>query len=613
MINIRDGIAVIDLNTPPLNCLDHALRTRIVRLVEAATSHAQVKGIVLAGSDRAFSAGADLMEFETPMRTSEPVLDTVLACIEASRKPVVAAISGLAVGGGLELALACHGRVAVGTAVVGLPEVLLGLIPGAGGTQRLPRLIGIEAALNMVESGESVRASELANSGMFDRVVNQRVIEAAIEHALALAARPGALPRARDVSLDAASVRSAVAARREKFMACEKLQPVFSAILEAFAACALPFEAGLKVEGEIFARLAQTRAAHALRYLFKAEREARKIPSELRAKAQPIRTVAVTGSAAHGREIVVAALDAGFDVLLLNEDAAALRCTHQRVVDTYRQAVTAGLQDDIAAARQARLTPSRDWGYLVNADFVVEVVSGDVALRHAVFRKIDKHARPGAILATTTSSIDGDRIAAAIRCPSQLIGLRFHSPGETRKLLEIVHAKGSSPEAIATAIAFGIALKKIPVLTADSSAGLVADRIHRAVRNQYELMIEDGARADELDGALADLGLSVEPVKRAARSGPHPQPPLLGREQIQRRALLSMVNEAACLLAERVVGRGSDIDVILVHGHGFPRSEGGPVFWARQQDRAALEADLRRIEPRAGNTMAQTNLAALLT
>ncbi|WP_257645897.1 enoyl-CoA hydratase/isomerase family protein [Ottowia beijingensis] len=291
MLDIRNGIAVIALDNPPVNSLGHALRERIVQHLDAAEADSAVRGIVLTGSEKAFSAGADVTEFGTPRQLQEPILRTVIARLEASSKPVVAAISGVALGGGLELALGCHGRIAQEKARIGLPEITLGLIPGSGATQRLPRLVGIAAAHALMSGGQPQGARQLATSGLFDDVVAGDVIGAAAARATALAEKGAPYPRARDGELDAAEVQSTVAAQRAKLTARQKLQPAYGALLDALAASTLPFDAGLQKERELFLALVPTTAAQALRYQFKVEREATKLPQAfqlLRARCVPL-------------------------------------------------------------------------------------------------------------------------------------------------------------------------------------------------------------------------------------------------------------------------------------------------------------------------------------
>lgn len=665
---LQDGIAVITLHHPPVNSLSHGLRSFIVQALDAAEADPTVRGIVLTGNDKAFSAGADVAELGTPAQLAEPILLTVLARVAACRKPVVAALSGVALGGGLELAMTCHGRVALASAKVGLPEIHLGLIPGSTGTQLLPRLVGVPKALGMMLTGQPQTAQAWADSGLFDRVVPDDVVGAACALAREWA-DSGALPAStRERTLDSTAVAEQVAAERAKLSARQRLQPAYGALMDAVAGCALPFAEGAKRERELFLQLVSSQAAQALRYQFQAEREATKLPPDVQATPRPVRTVTVIGAGTMGAGIAICALDAGLDVLLLEQNDEALARGQQRVSEHYSGRVAAGkMQPAVAAAAQSRLTPTLDWTQLARADLVIEAVFEDLAVKQAVFQQIDTHARPGAVLATNTSYLDIDQIAQATSRPQDVLGLHFFSPANVMKLLEVVRGAKTAPDVLATGMALGKTLKKMPVLCGNAF-GFIGNRIYNAYRNQCEFMLEDGAWPEDVDNALTGMGFAMGPFavadlsgldiawrmrkaqaatrdprvryvsildrlcelgrlgrktgagyysytngrqapttdatvrgiieQASAARGITRQP--LSAEQICRRALLAMVNEAALLLAEGVAARASDIDVVLVQGYGFPRWEGGPVFWARQQDRAALERDLQALAQAAG-------------
>ena len=680
----RGPLAIITLDKPPVNSLGHALRQRIVAALDAAQADASVCAVVLTGNDKAFCAGADVSEFGTPLQRAEPVLATVLARVEACRKPVVAAISGVALGGGLELALACHSRVALDSAKLGLPEILLGLIPGSGGTQRLPRLVGVDTALAMMLSGQAQTARQLVDSGLLDDVVSQDLIDAACARAISLADELAVnrtpLPRARDRQLDPTTTRARLADERAKLTPRQQLQPAYTALLDALEAATLPLDEGLKRERELFLQLQASTPSKALRHQFFAEREATKLPASLSAAPRPLQTVAIIGAGTMGAGIAICALDAGLSVILLEQDSAALQRGQQRVSDHYQGRVTAGkMKASLAAANEARLTPTIDWAQLSHADLVIEAVFEDLAVKQEVFKKIDQYARAGAVLATNTSYLDVDAIANATRRPQDVLGLHFFSPANVMKLLEVVRGAQSSPDVLATGMELGKKLKKLPVLTGNAF-GFIGNRIYNAYRKQCEFMLEDGAWPEDVDSALQAFGFAMGPFAVADLSGldiawrmrksqaasrdpreryvtildqlcelgrlgrktgagyynyldgkkskatdavvhniiaqasqhrgltRHP----LSAAQIQRRAMLAMVNEAALLLAEGVASRASDIDVVLVQGYGFPRWEGGPVFWARQQERAALENDMKTLASEAGHGFVLADLSILL-
>lgn len=677
---LQDGIAVVTLNHPPVNSLSHVLRSFIVQALDAAEADPAVRGIVLTGNDKAFSAGADVAELGTPAQLAEPILLTVLARVAACRKPVVAALSGVALGGGLELAMTCHGRVALGSARVGLPEINLGLIPGSTGTQLLPRLVGVPKALGMMLNGQPQTAQSWVDSGLFDRVVADDVVGAACALARQWA-EPGALPVGTcERTLDTAAVAEQVAAERAKLNARQRLQPAYGALMDAVAGCALPFAEGAQRERDLFLQLVPSHAAQALRHQFKAEREATKLPPDVQAEPRAVQTVAVIGAGTMGAGIAICALDAGLNVLLLEQNDEALVRGQQRVTEHYSGRVAGGkMKPAVAEAAQARLTATTDWTQLARADLVIEAVFEDLAVKQGVFRQIDAHARPGAVLATNTSYLDIDQIANATSRPQDVLGLHFFSPANVMKLLEVVRGAQTAPDVLATGMALGKTLRKMPVLCGNAF-GFIGNRIYNAYRKQCEFMLEDGAWPEDVDNALTGMGFAMGPFavadlsgldiawrmrkaqaatrdpreryvsildqlceqgrlgrktgagyytytdgkaatttdatvrgiieQASAARGLSRQP--LSAEQIRRRALLAMVNEAALLLAESVAARASDIDVVLVQGYGFPRWEGGPVFWARQQDRATLERDLQALAQEAGFGFRLGNLGPLL-
>ena len=689
MYQVYNAVAVIRLHSLPVNSLGHALRQMIYTAVVAAQADSAVRALVLIGSEKAFSAGADVSEFGKPAQTAFPLITDVFARIDACTKPVVAAISGVALGGGLELALSCHARVALATTKLGLPEVTLGLIPGAGGTQRLPRLIGVAAAHTMIQSGAAQSAKQLEGSGLLDKVMDGNLLESALALALDLADRQytpstvqdhldqGAnvaeylpsLPRARDRQLDSVVALAFVDEQRAKLTPRQRKLPANIAVLDALAASAgTDFDEGLKTERKLFLELLVSTSAKALRYQFFAEREAVKLPATLQAEPRAFSTVGIVGAGTMGAGIAICALDAGLQVILLEQDEAALQRGAQRVTDHYASRVAAAkMKPAMAEANAARLTPTTDWSQFSRVDMAIEAVFEDLAVKQEVFKKIDAYTRAGAVLATNTSYLDVDAIANATSRPQDVLGLHFFSPANVMKLLEVVRGTQTAPEVLATGMALGRTLKKIPVQTGNAF-GFIGNRIYNAYRKQCEFMLEDGALPEEVDAALEDFGFAMGPFKVADLSGldiawrmrkaaaPTRDPReryvgildalceqgRLGRkadagyytytdgkiskttdavvrhiievasisrgitrrtlsaEEIQRRALLAMVNEAALLLSEGVAARASDVDVVLVQGYGFARWQGGPIFWARQQDRAALQAEMQDLARQSG-------------
>ncbi len=668
-------VLMIEINNAPINACSISVRSGLRDAIEQLSRNPDVTAAVIIGTGTTFMAGFDLREFGQPLQ--EPQLPGVIAAIEACGKPVVAALHGAALGGGLELALGCDARIALTGTVLGLPEVTLGIIPGAGGTQRLPRRTGVVRALKMVCSGERIKAAEALSLRLIDEIVESDLKQ----HALALAASmAGRKRRIREESPppeDAAIVEQAAQAA----VWAGKGRPAVLAAVEAVRnSTRLSFDEALAREREVFQQLRVSTEARALRHQYFAEREAVRLPAEVKAQARELRTVAIIGAGTMGTGIAIAALDAGLSVVLLEQDAAALDRGRQRVVDHYQSRVAAGkLKAGIAAASEARLNPGTDWAVLKQADLVIEAVFEDMGVKLEVFRKIDAHAREGAVLATNTSYLDVDAIANATRRPQDVLGLHFFSPANVMKLLEVVRGAKTSADVLATGMDLGKRLNKLPVLTGNAF-GFIGNRIYNAYRKQCEFILEDGAWPEDVDSALQTFGFAMGPFAVADLSGldiawrmrkaqaatrdPREryvaildqlcEQGRLGRktgagyyryedgkqvkstdevvrsiiekasgqrgiarrtlsaEEVQRRALLAMVNEAALLLADGVAQRASDIDVVLVQGYGFPRWQGGPVFWARQQDRAAMETDLQQLAVKSGYGFTVADLSQLL-
>lgn len=680
MLNIQNDVAVIAINNPPVNSLGHALREQIVQELKIAQSNPAVRGIVLVGKEKLFSAGSDVSEFGTDLQFREPILRAVIAAVEDSQKPVVAAIAGVALGGGLELALACHGRVALATARIGFPEINLGLIPGSGGTQRLPRLVGPEAALAMILSGQLVAVTDHTCSGLFSTILDGDVVAVAVQRVLDLADSKVSLPTARDIHLDPAQVEESVNFQRSKLNVRQRMQPAYSVALDAVMASAQELEAGLQIERSLFLDLISSKSAQALRYLFKAERDASRLSPDMQAYPRQVQQLAVIGAGTMGSGIAIAALEAGLSVLLLEQDEEALERGRQRIKSHFSQRVQSGKIKAIQGAKnESRLSTTTDWLRLAEADLVIEAVFEELQVKREVFQKIDAYARQGAVLATNTSYLDVDAIAAATQRPQDVLGLHFFSPANVMKLLEVVRGEKTLADVLATAMALGTKLKKTPVLCGNAF-GFIGNRIYNAYRRQCEFMLEDGAWPEDVDNALTAIGFAMGPFAVADLSGldiawrmrksqavtrdpreryvsildklcEHGR---LGRktgagyyvyteekkaavadltvrnlieeasinrgikrrslspEDIQRRALLAMVNEAALLLSEGVATRAEDIDVVLTQGYGFPRWEGGPVFWARHQEKYRLKADLSLLACEAGHGFTLGNLENLL-
>ncbi|MDD2919660.1 3-hydroxyacyl-CoA dehydrogenase NAD-binding domain-containing protein [Rhodoferax sp.] len=668
-------VLLIEINNPPINAGSLTVRQGLTEAIQQLQAQSDLRAGVIIGGGTTFVAGSDLREFGQPLQ--DPQLPTVIAQIEACSKPIVAALHGAALGGGLELALACDARIALADTLMGLPEVTLGMIPGAGGTQRLPRRIGVSRAILMICSGERIKADKALALRLVDEVVPADLQAHAIELAQRLAGRKYRIRDEHVPTEDAAIIEQA----EQTALSAGKRRPaVLAAILAVKNAAILPVDDGLVQERAMFQQLRLSADAFALRYQFFAEREATKLPASLQAAPRPLQTVAIIGAGTMGAGIAICALDAGLNVILLEQDSAALQRGQQRVTDHYQGRVSAGkMKASLAAANEARLSPTTDWAQLSRADLVIEAVFEELAVKQEVFKKIDQYARAGAVLATNTSYLDVDAIAKATTRPQDVLGLHFFSPAHVMKLLEVVRGAQSSPEVLATGMALGRQLKKLPVLTGNAF-GFIGNRIYNAYRRQCEFMLEDGAWPEDVDAALQGFGFAMGPFavadltgldiawrmrkSQAANRDPREryvaildqlcEQGRLGRKtdagyytyvdgkkskttdavvrniieqaslqrgvsrqalsaaQIQRRAMLAMVNEAALLLQEGIASRASDIDVVLVQGYGFPRWEGGPVFWARQQERVAMERDLQTLAAESGHGFVVADLSVLL-
>ena len=510
---VRD-VLVIEIRNPPINAGSLAVRQGILDALAHLNATPQLLGAVIIGGGRTFIAGSDLREFGKPLE--DPQLPAVILAIEASSRPVVAALHGAALGGGFELALGCDARVADRQAVVGLPEVTLGMIPGAGGTQRLPRRAGLAKSITLICTGQRISAVEAEALRLVDQVVDADLLESAVECVHRLAGRK---VRIRDEQVRVESAQEIADAERQALHKGKGRPSVVAAIESIHLAATRPIDEALAHERAVFQRFRLGNDASALRHLFFAEREACKLPSDVLATARPVQTVAVIGAGAMGTGIAICALDAKLKVLLLDREATALQAGTQRVTRHYQGRVEAGKMDAAAAAiAEGRLTPTTDWASLGDADVVIEAVFEDLDIKREVFRQIDRYARPGAVLATNTSYLDVDAIASATTRPGDVLGLHFFSPANVMKLLEVVRGTRTGSEALATGMALGLKLRKLPVL-AGNAFGFIGNRIYNAYRRQCEFMLEDGTWPEDVDHALVSMGFAMGPFAVADLSG----------------------------------------------------------------------------------------------
>lgn len=522
---VHDNVAVITLNNPPVNGLGLATRTAAVAALRRAQDDAAVIAIVLTGAGKAFSGGADIKEFNAPTALAEPSLYTLIATAEGSSKPVVAAIHSVCMGGGLELALGCHYRVALPGAQIALPEVKLGLLPGAGGTQRLPRAIGLEKALEMIVSGTPVLSEKLADSGLFDEVFATGT--ALVPAAVAFAQRIGAvrpLPKVRDKTVDSpdhAAFPAFLEARRSAVQAAAGPFPAPLACLETVAASVTqPFDEGIAFERQRFMDLMQTVESAALRHAFFAERLASKLPDvPLDTPTRRIDKAAVIGAGTMGGGIAMNFANAGIPVVLLDTTQEALDKGLATIRKNYENTVKKGkLTPEKGAQRVALISATRDYAAIGDADIVIEAVFEDLAVKEAVFRQLDAVMKPGAILASNTSTLDLDRIAAFTARPQDVIGTHFFSPANVMKLLEIVRGKATAKDVLATTLALSKKLGKTGVVSGVCD-GFIGNRMVEQYVRQAGFLLDEGALPAQVDRAAEAFGFAMGPFRMGDLAG----------------------------------------------------------------------------------------------
>ncbi|MGQ3283726.1 3-hydroxyacyl-CoA dehydrogenase NAD-binding domain-containing protein [Bosea sp. (in: a-proteobacteria)] len=659
----RQGeIAIATIDNPPVNALGQALRAGLARVIAEAGADPTVSAIVLAAAGRAFIAGADISEFGKPPLA--PFLPDVLDAIEACRKPVVAAIQGAALGGGLEVALACHGRVAAPAASLGLPEVKLGLIPGAGGTQRLPRLIGAARAFPMMLSGEPVNAGKALELGLVDAVTGEDLVVAAVAQARMLASRGAPLRLSENRSRLTAADRAAFEALAADAMKKSADLPNVAALVEAVrGAFDLGFAEGLAVERALFLKLVADPRSAALRHVFFAEREIARVPGiGAEVKPRPIAKAAVIGAGTMGGGIAMCFANAGIPVTLIEQEQAQIDNGMNRVAAIYEMSVTRGsLTPEKRDERLALITPAVGLAAAAEADIVIEAAFEEMGVKQQIFAALDGIARPGAILASNTSYLDVPTIAAATKRLQDVLGMHFFSPANVMKLLEVVRPQGVAEDAVVSAMALGRRLGKVPVVVGNGF-GFVGNRMLEARTRATERLLIAGALPHEVDAALTGFGFKMGPCAMAdlagndigwrsrkargktaavadaiceagwfgqktgrgyflypegARSGQRDPEveALIARiseeqgvtrrrfttEEILSRLLDPMVNEGARILEEGIAARPGDIDVIWLNGYNWPAWRGGPMYWADTVGLGAIVARLEQLVAETGD------------
>jgi 3-hydroxyacyl-CoA dehydrogenase len=517
---IKDGIAVLKFDNPPVNSLGLELRQAIVEGIERANADPQVEAIVLIGAGAGFSGGADIREFGTPRASTQPHLMTVISTVEGSAKPVIAAIGGVCMGGGLELALGCHYRVAAAGAKIALPEVKLGLLPGAGGTQRLPRVIGAEAALNMIVSGATV-PSEKLRTPLFDAFAEGDLLDAAIAFARKVVTEKLGVRRVRDLKVNMPNHEAFFQFARNTAKAVAGHYPAPVACVEAVAAAFdRPFDAGIKRERELFTTLMSSPESAALRHVFQAERAASHIldvPNDT--PTRPIRKVGIIGAGTMGGGISMSLINAGIPVVLLEMKQEALDKGLATMRRNYGGALKKGTLTQAALdQRMGLVTPTLDYAQLKDVDLVIEAVFESMDVKKEVFEKLDQVVRQGAILASNTSALNLDQIATFTKRPQDVIGLHFFSPANVMRLLEIVRGAKTAKDVLATAMQLAKKIGKVAVVSGVCD-GFIGNRMVARYGAAAHDLIMAGALPNQVDKALEEFGMAMGPFRMSDLAG----------------------------------------------------------------------------------------------
>ncbi len=639
----HDAVAVVTIDSPPVNALSAAVRKGIVDGVNAAVADADVKAIVITCAGRTFIAGADITEFGKPPQS--PSLHDVIDVIENCAKPVIAAIHGTALGGGLELALGCHYRVATKEAKIGLPEVKLGLLPGAGGTQRLPRAVGPELAVKMIVTGEFIGASEALKAGAIDEIVDNQVAGGeAFAKKVISDKKPLRKLRDDDSKLAAAKAdksifTNAAAAANKKNRGLEAPLAAAEAVSHALDQ---PFDQALKSERELFMKLMNGEQSKAQRYAFFAEREAAKVSGVPDGtKGREVKSVAIIGAGTMGGGIAMSFANADIPVTLIETGDEQLKRGLGIMQKNYdATAARGGIPADAPAKRMGLIKGVVGIENVKDADLIIEAVFETMAIKKEVFGKIDEHAKKGAVLATNTSYLNINEIAAMTKRPQDVLGMHFFSPANVMKLCEIVRGEKTAPDALVTAVNVAKKIAKVPVVVGVCD-GFVGNRMLAARGKQAEKFLFEGALPQQVDAVLTKFGMPMGPfamgdlagldigwrsrkdrgikseiadaICEAGRFGQKtgkgyykyeagsraalPDPEIeklieetttkmgikrrqIGDDEILERLMYPMINEGARILEDKIAARPADIDIVWLYGYGWPIYRGGPMFYA---------------------------------
>lgn len=560
---VTDGVAVITLENPPVNGLGQSTRAGIVDGIQKAQADAAVQAVVIIGSGKVFCGGADIKEFGSPKAFAEPDLHKVIEQVEQSAKPVVAAIHGVAMGGGLELALGCHYRVVVPGAQIALPEVNIGIVPGAGGTQRLPRVLGVEAALQMITTGASVPSEKLAKAPgqkLFDKLVDGDLLPTAVAFAKDVAAvRP--LPSVRNLSVAAPADAEAFAKARAELAKTRKhLEAPQRCVDCVEAATKLDLDAGIAFEKDVFAKLVTSDQARALRHAFFGERAASKIPDVPdNTPLRKIEKVAVIGAGTMGGGITMCFLNAGIPVTILEMKQEAIDRGIGIIRKNYEAQVSKGkLSQEKYEQRMSLLTPTLSYDDIAQADMVIEAVFEDFGVKSQVFTKLDSLMKPGAILASNTSTLDVDKIAEVTKRPADVVGLHFFSPANVMRLLEVVRSKHTAKDVMATVMAVAKKIKKVAVVSGVCD-GFIGNRMFEQYTRQAFFLVEEGATVQQVDKAAEAYGFAMGPFRVGDLAGNDIGFAIRKRRKIEKPDVVySAIGDAICELGRfgQKVGKG---------------------------------------------------------
>ena len=646
----HDDVLVIISDNPPVNALGAAVRQGLEAAIKEGVADASIAAMVIRCDGRTFFAGADITEFGKPM--VEPGLPTVVDMIEASTKPIVAAIHGTALGGGCEVALGCHYRVAVPSAKLGTPEVKLGLLPGAGGTQRLPRIAGVALALEMTAKGDPISAKKAQEAGLIDKIVGEDSLEAdAIAFANEVKAkRP--IPRAseRSVQPDPDAVAAFEKANGRRFRGFDAPAANIACVVKATETS---FADGIAFERQEFMKLMTGNQSAAQRHIFFAERQAAKIddvPADT--VKRPIKRVGVIGAGTMGGGIAMNFLSAGIPVTIVEMAQEALDRGTGVIRKNYEATAAKGrMKPEQVEAAMGALTPTLDFDALGDCDLIIEAVYENMDVKKEIFTRLDSIAKPGAILASNTSYLDIDEIAAVTKRPQDVVGMHFFSPANVMKLLEVVRGAKTAPDVLATVMDLAKKIKKVAVV-AGVTYGFIGNRMLMPRQVEANKLLLEGATPEQIDRVHVAFGMPMGPFQMADLAGvdigwhrdpnrienvrdalaaegrwgqkkqagfydydekrnPTPSPRVaeiiqewrdktgtpqhdVTDEEIVERTLYTMVNEGALILEEGKAQRASDVDVVWIYGYGWPVYRGGPMFWAQSEGLGKIVAGLEK-------------------